>query len=79
MKMSDILVDGSSVLISLEKVHGKAVKDIHGYITTEFGDPTFQISRVVFEDGTFVFAEGEHDLPYLTGVDVDQVEDNNNE
>ena len=75
MKKADVAVPGSDLYISLNKLHGKAVKDIHGYITTEFGDPTFKMSKVVFEDGTSVFCEGEHDLPYLTDINnVDQVE-----
>ncbi len=76
MKKADIAVPGSDLYISLNKLHGKAVKDIHGYITREFGDPTFKVSKVIFEDDSFAFAEGEHDLPYLTDINnVDQVED----
>lgn len=59
---------GSSQL-SLNKLMEKNIVDIEGYITTEFGDPVFKISSVVFEDGTDEFAEGEHDMPYLTCVD----------
>lgn len=32
--------------ISLAKLTGKKVKDVVGHLTTEFGDPTFQLSRI---------------------------------
>ena len=55
--------------IDLAKLVGKKITNISGYITTEFGDPTFQLSQIIFEDGTFLWAEGEHDLPYLIDGD----------
>lgn len=58
--------------ISLAKLAGKAVVDLQGYISREFGDPTFKISKVIFADGTDSWVEGEHDHPYLgeiPGVD----------
>lgn len=57
--------------LSLNKLMGKNVVDIEGYVSTEFGEPTFKISQVIFDDGTSVWAEGEHDMPYLTCVDED--------
>lgn len=63
----DIAVEGSSYLISLVKLlEGKKIKDIHGYLSQEFGDATFKISYVLFEDDSQIGVEGEHDFPYLT-------------
>lgn len=55
--------------IDLAKLVGKEIANISGYITTEFGDPTFQLSRIIFTDGTFLWVEGEHDLPYVVDGD----------
>jgi hypothetical protein len=54
--------------ISLTKLTGKKIKDIVGHLTKEFGDPTFQLSMIVLEDGSVIHCEGEHDMPYLTGI-----------
>lgn len=56
--------------LSLTAVAGKKIKDIQGYITHEFGDPTFQLCNIIFEDGSEMGCEGEHDLPYLTAYDL---------
>jgi hypothetical protein len=69
MKIHDINIEGSDYLISLHKLIGKPIKDIQGYLTSEFGDVTFKMSKVEFADGTFLGCEGEHDLPYLVGFD----------
>ena len=61
----DIQVE-NSIYISLSAWMGP-IKDIHGYISQEFGDPVFELCKVVFEDGTQIGVEGEHDCPYLCG------------
>ena len=65
IKYEDIKVEGSTYLISLVKLIGKPIKDIQGYFTKEFGDVTFKVTDLVFEDGSEMGFEGEHDLPYL--------------
>lgn len=65
-QLKDIRPDGDTWQISLTKLTGLKIKDITGYITTEFGDPCFQLVGLVFEDGAEMGFEGEHDLPYLT-------------
>lgn len=52
-------------LVSLSKLVGKPIKDIQGYISKEFGEPVFQVSRVILEDGTSIAFNGEHDIAYL--------------
>ena len=54
-----VLSKGSDFYISLSKLHGKKVVDLEGYITREFGDLTFEIRRVVLEDGTKLYCGGE--------------------
>ena len=61
----DVLVDGSSWELSLVKLSERKIKDVTGYISEEFGTPTFNLSSVVFEDGSEMGCEGEHDMPYL--------------
>lgn len=49
----------------LTKIMGAAIKEIHGYVSGELGEPTFKMTCVELEDGTTIECEGEHDLPYL--------------
>lgn len=57
---------GNSFYISLSAWMGP-IKDVQGYISEEFGDPAFKLVRIIFEDGTQIEIEGEHDFPYLCG------------
>lgn len=52
--------------ISLSKLNGQPIKDVLGYISMEFGEPTFQLTKIIMEDGSDYCCEGEHDMPYLT-------------
>jgi len=63
------LVDGSDYLLSLNKLTGFTIVDIHGYISREFDEPVFKLCKLVFLDGTEIDVEGEHDLPYLCADD----------
>ena len=49
--------------ISLNEVTGKKVVDVYGYVSNEFGDATFKITRLQLDDGTCLDVEGEHDFP----------------
>lgn len=62
----DVLVAGSSWQVSLVKLAGKKIAEITGHISEEFGDPVFQMHSIVFEDGSEMGCEGEHDIAYLT-------------
>lgn len=68
MSGTDFLVEGSDYRVSLSKLVGKNIKDIHVMITNAmFGDDyQIKLSRIVFEDGTDFLVEGEHDWPYVT-------------
>ena len=65
----DYLVKGSNYRLSYMKMTGKKVVDIEGYVFTGFGDPTFKLSEIVFDDGSRQNVEGEHDFPYLIDYD----------
>lgn len=58
-------IETSDYEIGLSKVLGRKIKEIHGYTSSEFDEPTFKLTKVEFEDGTFLGCEGEHDFPYL--------------
>jgi len=62
IKLNDVSEDGFRV--SLSKLIGKEIKDVVGYISSEYG-PGFALLEIVFEDGTQMGVEGEHDYPYL--------------
>lgn len=53
--------------LSLAKVMGKKIIDLEGYISAQFGldTPVFNVCHVVFEDGTLLSLEGEHDIAYV--------------
>jgi len=51
--------------LKLSDVVGKRVVDVIGYISSAFGDPTFKVVAVKFEDGTYASCGGEHDFPYV--------------
>ena len=55
ISIKDILVDKSAT-----------IADIYGYISYEFGDPVFNVSRIAFSNDEHVYVEGEHDTAYLT-------------
>jgi len=48
---SDFLVGGSDYLLSYVKLSGKKIKDIMGYISTEYDEPVFKLSEIEFEAG----------------------------
>lgn len=45
---------------------GREIQTVTGLISYEFGEIGFELSRILFTDGTFVWCEGEHDHPYIT-------------
>ena len=49
----------------VDVLNGDKVKDIYGYVSHEFGDAVFKITRIVTENGKSFYVEGEHDLPYI--------------
>lgn len=58
--------DPDHFFLSLGKIMGKQVADISVTVSREFHEASLVLFRVVFEDGTFLNCEGEHDFPYLT-------------
>ena len=49
----------------LSEVLGKKIKDIEVSISYEFGDPTIQLFKLILDDDSYAWCEGEHDMPYL--------------
>lgn len=77
IKMNEINHDNVKVSdedsdISLSKLIGKQIKDVHGSLRTDFGQVTMKLTKLIFDDNSFMFFEGEHDFPYLTNGDIDQ-------
>ncbi len=52
-------------MTSLSELYGKKVIDLEGYVSNEFGDSAFKLTRCVFEDGSTFDIEGEHDFPFI--------------
>lgn len=59
--------------MDLEVLTGSPVVRVVGYIVNEFGDPAFKVTRLITQDGQSFYVEGEHDFPYLTGLDDKKV------
>jgi len=51
--------------LKLSDVAGRKVVEVRGRISTEFGDPTFRVVAVEFDDGTAAVLEAERDFPYV--------------
>jgi len=66
MKKDFLFNETENLYLSYQKLSGKKIKDIVGYVSTELGDVAFKLSKVIFEDGTEQYVEGEHDFPYMT-------------
>jgi hypothetical protein len=63
---SQFMSDSDKNFFSLSKYIGKKIADIIGYPSDPFGGvPVFKVFQIVFEDGTGIFIEGEHDVAYL--------------
>lgn len=65
MNKNEYLSECSDYLLSYNKVSGKKIKDLIGYISTEFNDPIFKIVNILFEDNTSESVGGEHDIAYI--------------
>lgn len=63
--------DSNMGWLSLASIVGKKIIDLEGHVSHKFGvdTPVFDISAVVFEDGTTMRLQGEHDIAYLPADD----------
>ena len=66
-----IRADDSDYRISLSKLIGKEVQDVVGYLSQEFGDVSFKLTKIVLADGSEMGVGGEHDHPYLVSYGED--------
>lgn len=64
--LKELLVEGSRYELSLKRVLDQPIADVLGYVSNEFGEPTFKLTRLVLGNGVSIRVEGEHDFPYLT-------------
>ena len=72
-KISDFIADGREdkecADLSLVKLcNGRKIKDIIGYLDGDFDCNYFHPYKLIFEDGTELYCEGEHDHPYFAKV-----------
>ena len=66
MDKESLMVDGSDYFIDLGKLFKVDVVSVHGYMSNEFDEPVFKITRINLSDGTSLHVEGEHDMPYIS-------------
>ena len=62
-KLDDYRVSDSE--LGLSRILGVKIDEIRGYLSTEFDDVVFKITRLALADGSFLGVEGEHDFPYV--------------
>lgn len=65
-KRADVTTEGDWLSLSKMLPDGVTIQDIVGHVSTEFGDPVFQLFKIVLSNGELIFVEGEHDMPYLS-------------
>ncbi len=65
-RLKDVQSDENEWAISLTKLTGLKIKDVEGYLSGEMGGTCFKLTFLIFEDGSEMGIEGEHDFPYLT-------------
>ena len=58
---------GDRHTISLAKLTGKKIVDVHGYLTRSLAETAFKATWVVFEDGPACRLQGEQDIAYIEG------------
>lgn len=61
----DVQYEDSRWLMDLTKLVEKEIETAVGYISCEFGHPVFELTKIVFKDGSTVRVAGEHDIAYL--------------
>jgi len=67
IRKSDIEVTGSTYALSLSKLVGKKIADVTFYVSRfDENTPVIKLCEIVFEDGSEMGIEGEHDMPYAT-------------
>ena len=71
--VADTKLNGNDTMTKLEELVGKKIKSIDGYISHEFDDPVFKLSKIIFEDDTFLWTEGEHDIAYVYNYGTDDI------
>ena len=64
--MADVQCGDHPREISLKRLAGIDIVDIRGYLSKEFGEPCFKVTRIEFANKKFMYVEGEHDFPYVT-------------
>lgn len=69
MDTQKYLAEGSDYQFSVNKLMGKKIKDITGFVA-HLDVPVLKICNVLFEDGTSIRINGEHDMPYLYMDDI---------
>jgi hypothetical protein len=68
--------ENNTTFFSLTKLTGKKIADITGYPSDPFGEaPIFKLFQIIFEDGTSSFVEGEHDVPYISGDGIHNLDE----
>jgi len=64
---NEIKVTGSTYSLSLSKLVGKQIADVTFYVSHFDEDtPVIRLCQIVFDDGSEMDIEGEHDMPYAT-------------
>lgn len=69
MKIEDVIFDPQSeyfISLSLQKLCGnRRIRDIECHVIREQGGAYVKLDAIYFEDGSHLYVEGEHDMPYV--------------
>ncbi len=62
---ADTLVPEGHMDVGLSRLVGKEIREVCGYFADIGAGATFKLTHIIFDDGTQVGVEGEHDFPYV--------------
>ena len=62
---ADVLTPEGDLDVGLSRLVGKEIREVCGYFADMGGGVSFKLTHIIFDDGSQVGIEGEHDFPYV--------------
>lgn len=62
---ADTLIPEGDMDVGLSRLVGKEIREVCGYFADIGAGASFKLTHVIFDDGSQVGVEGEHDFPYV--------------
>ena len=62
---ADVLIPEGEMDVGLSRLVGKEIREVCGYFADIGAGASFKLTHIIFDDGSQVGIEGEHDFPYV--------------